>query len=265
MYSTICPKIQLCGALTDGLDRIAESAVKAYGNGKKLAFADKAGAFHSEEKLAAVLGQMDCADQNVRIAAGVLAQGCPEDGVKTAVLMVNSLLREAHARGICEQALCDAIGPVVCYMQDYLARIDRETGKGLSGGGLYLINLARPLDYFANQHPEFADTARLMITVLAEPLKALAKSAKLDPSEVYERVKALAPNQFFSLNHFGLERSIDRETAHVDVFVYGLDMRDKRIKNLLDADVTVSLETACKMLDYVCEKVKNICNIADIL
>lgn len=176
-----------------------------------------------------------------------------------------ALLREAHARGIRENELCTAIGPVTSFMKEYLARMDKETGKGLPGGGLYFINLARPLDDFANRNPNYTAAARLMISALADPLKALAENAKLDPCEVYERVKALAPNQFFSLNHFGLERSIDRETAHVDVVKIGLDLTDGRIKNLLDADILVPLETACAVLDYIAEMTVEICKIADVL
>ncbi len=266
MYATICPPIQICPTLLDGLNQLAETAAKVYGNQKKLSYLDKSGRFCRETHFSTVLSEMVCSEQNVQAVVGILTQqGCPKDGVKTAVLLLSALLHGVHTHGIQEQDFHASITPMTTYMKEYLQRIDRQTQKGLPGGGLYLINLARPLDSFANNNPQYAMATRLMVAALAEPLKTLAKNAKLDPCEVYERVKALAPNQFFSLNHFGLERSIDRENTYTDVIEYGVDLADQRIKNLLDANITVSLQTAYDMLDYVADMAKEICAIADFV
>lgn len=266
MYATTCPRVRACKIFLDGFDRLAQTAAKIYGTGKKLAYLDKMSGFHMEKRFSTIMNEMVCKDPCVQAVTSLLTQQpCLKDGSKTSILLLNALLHEAHTRGIHEDDLHISIEPVMTYMKEYLQRIDQQTQKGLPGGGLYLVNLARPLDYFANQNPQYAAMSRLIIAILTEPLKTLAKNANLDPCEVYERVKALAPNQFFSLNHFGLERSIDRETTHVDVIEYGPDLADNRIKNLLDADITVSLETAYNMLDYVADMVKKIYDIADFV
>ena len=249
----------------EGIDKLAACAQKSYGNGKATAFLDCHSNFRTEMSFRTVMQEIESRDTAVQTACKFLVSiDCPEDGAKTAVILLNALLKETAACGISERKLIASLTPVVSYMKEYLARIDQETGKGIPGGGLYLLNLARPLDYFAAQHSNHEAVVQAVISILAEPLKVLAENAGIDPCQVYERVKMLAPNQFFSLNHFGLERSIDRGTGHVDVFSIGLDVSDSKLKNFMDADIMVSLDTGCKILDYLDCAVKKLFAIASV-
>lgn len=257
--------IKICPTLMEGIDKLAACAQKSYGNGKATAFFDCHSNFHAEMSFRTVMQKIESKDIAVQTACKFLVSlDCPEDGVKTAVILLNALLRETAACGISERQLSESLTPVVSYMKEYLTRIDQETGKGIPGGGLYLLNLARPLDYFAARYSNHEAVVQAVISILAEPLKLLAENAGIDPCQVYERVKMLAPNQFFSLHHFGLERSIDRETGHVDIFSIGLDVSDSKIKNLMDADIMVSLDTGCKILDYLDCATKKLFAIASV-
>ena len=47
-------------------------------------------------------------------------------------------------------------------------------------------------------------------------------------------MKALAPNQFFSLNQVGIERSISVDSPYTDIWTMGFDPIDGTIKDCRD-------------------------------
>ncbi|MGE4549415.1 MAG: hypothetical protein AB7C89_07710 [Intestinibacillus sp.] len=255
-----------CSVLRAGIHKISRLAQNTYGTRKKIQFSDKDGTSQYSTDLGYVLQHATMQDQEMKAAAGLLtSEAMPEDGVKTAVLLIHAFLERAQEINLSEQNVYNSMPAILDTMKVYLHRIAREHDGLLPGSGLYLMNLMRPLLHLARTHVETKDAVHALIAVLSLPMKVLAVNAGADPCEVYERIKTLAPNQFFSLNHFGLERSIDREDSHTDVFSFGIDISDGKIKDVFDADIAVPLDTGIAVLDYWGSITKQFHSVSEVL
>lgn len=255
-----------CSVLRTGIRKISDLAQNTYGTRKKIQFSDKDSAYQYSAELGYVLQHAIMQDQDMRTATGLLtSEAVPEDGVKTAVLLLNAFLERVQVVNLSERSVHNSMPEILDSLKGYLRRIAREHDGLLPGSGLYLMNLMRPLMHFARTHAEAKEVAHAFTAVLSLPMKALAINAGADPCEVYERIKTLAPNQFFSLNHFGLERSIDPSDSHTDVFSIGIDLLNGEIKDVFNANITVPLDTGIAVLDYLGSIMKQFYSVSDVV
>ena len=82
---------------------------------------------------------------------------------------------------------------------------------------------------------------------------------------MFERVKALAPNQFFSLHQVGIENSIRVDAAHTDYIRVGLDLQKGTIRDLQAAGVMENVETVQQVLQFVKQSVKAVLDVASAI
>jgi hypothetical protein len=90
----------------------------------------------------------------------------------------------------------------------------------------------------------------------------LAEAAGLNGYEVFERVKALAPNQFFSLHQVGIEDSIPVNSHYTDYIRMGLDLTDGKIKDLCMARQMLEATEVENILNFVGRALYTILDIA---
>ena len=75
-------------------------------------------------------------------------------------------------------------------------------------------------------------------------------------------MKALAPNQFFSLNQVGIERSISVDSPYTDIWTMGFDPIDGTIKDCRDMAYRDKEEDVRNVLLAVKSALQVIWNIA---
>ena len=78
-------------------------------------------------------------------------------------------------------------------------------------------------------------------------------------------MKALAPNQFFSLHQVGIERSIQVDPTHTDYIRVGLDLEKGTVRDLLEAGVLEDGALIRQVLAFVRERGEALLGVADIL
>ncbi|WHH58584.1 TCP-1/cpn60 chaperonin family protein [Petroclostridium sp. X23] len=267
MYNTSKRTVKYCNELARGTDKLATLAEKIYGTDELIQYMSRTGEYKCTTSFGTIIQDGMFKDEDIQRAVAVLnIPKMPKDGVKTALILCNELIKQSVKNPECEENIVKSLQPIIEFMKNYLKRIAKETEGILPGGGLYLMNLGRPLSRYAlHDQPNYSVMAQLMISVLAKPLLTLAENANAKPYEVYERVKVVAPNQFFSLNHFGLERSIDFSDTYTDIFKMGFDIKDGKIKDLMANNTTITLEEGIEILDYLVEIFNNVLKVAAIV
>ena len=122
------------------------------------------------------------------------------------------------------------------------------------------MNLIRPLMYFADETRN--PSARVLADAAAKPLQAIAENAGAQFHEVYERVRAAAPNQFYSLHQIGLKSShIPMHDDHVDIVRFGLEMESGRICDLCEKEITLPIEIGQAVIRQTTAIVQAFCNV----
>ncbi|MDF2655914.1 MAG: hypothetical protein K0R19_2388 [Bacillota bacterium] len=232
--------------LLAGLNFIVQKVSAAYGNGGELLFQDSAGNLLRTERTEELLKRAKFEDRSAEYARGLIA-GCgpAEDGTKTALILAADLLEKLQGGAVSSEEMRKGLPEIVEFSKNYLRRTEAAYGA-LPGAGLYLLTLMRPLIRLCDQ--EQVGAAGIVASAVSCPLKTLAENNGLVFHEVYERVKATAPNQFYSLHHFGIDGSVEEREPH-DAITFGPDIRSKKHVNLLEAGITVPLETALAVLD----------------
>lgn len=252
-----------CPALSDGVHALAQVAARLYGSGKLVQYIDSDGGYHTTPSFAVLLQNAQLAQQKGRAAAVLRQAEIPADGVKTALILLSALLERGVAAG-CTAQDWTQLDDLLAYGAAYLPRVTRENSGLLPGGGLFLMTLAAPVRKYARDKRD-TSAANILIHALAQPLLALAQTAGVDGCEVYERVKALAPNQFFSLHQVGIERSISTDSPYTDILRMGLDPADGKIKDLSHAPHGVELAVGEQTLAFVRRALSKVLDIAAVL
>lgn len=194
-------------------------------------------------------------------AAAVLNQvNVPKQGVKTALIILNALLERGAQTG-CREDDWQQISAMLDYGTSFAARVAAENDGQVVGGGLTLLTLCRPMRKYGREH-QCEQAADVVIYALEQPLLKLAEAAGFDGYEVFERVKALAPNQFFSLRQVGIENSICVNAAHTDYIRVGLDIQRGTVQDLQAAGVLESVEMTQRILQFVKQGITAVLDVA---
>jgi chaperonin GroEL (HSP60 family) len=250
--------------LLRGLAVIAKAAASVYGSGRILCVNATGGSVYSE-KMKVILTDGRFEDPDAEYARQLLIrQELPEDGLKTAVLLTNECLQTAQVSRLDKQDFLDGMDSLLKTASEKLQEIAKANGKILPGGGLYLLNLCRPVMReleSAGAHP----VCRKFVYALEKPFLLLAENAGREPHEAFSRVQAVAPTQFYSLKHFGLEGGHIPLSEHRDLWRIGIDLRNGKIVDLMAADVTIPLEIALATLETVRAFASCVCSVHCVL
>ena len=237
-------------SLKSGLFKLRDIAACAYGNGKWIQYRDAAGTC----KLTMSMGEASK-------ALAVLSTGTlPENGVKSMVILLVSLLEKAENLG-CTEADVNAVYALLEYAAEYLPAIAKENNGELLGSVLPYMTLIKPLNKRARElgNERAAATMEYALTTL---LLTFTEANGANGYGVYERMKALAPNQFFSLNQVGIERSISVDSPYTDIWTMGFDPIDGTIKDCRDMAYRDKEEDVRNVLLAVKNALQVIWNIA---
>ena len=253
-----------CAVLREGVSALASAAAAVYGTQKKVQFRQKDGGYGSVCAFSALLEQAAFAEEPTARAAALLEEsGLPQDGAKTVLLLLDALLTYGTQAG-CTEEDWRQVGEVLDYGARLMPKLAAEHDGKVIGGGLALLTLCRPFRKYGRDHG-CGRAAAVAAYAMEQPLLKLSAAAGVNGHQVYERVKALAPNQFFSLNQVGIERSIQTTVNHMDVIQMGLDLRIGTVRDLLEAGVLQDPEELQAVLGSAKTALEKILDIAALL
>lgn len=248
-------------SLKSGLFKLRDIAACAYGNGKWIQYWDAEGSCKLTASMGEVIKNACTEDAETAKALAVLsANELPENGVKTMVILLAALLEKAEQLG-CTEADVNAVYALLEYAVKYLPAIAKENNGELLGSVLPYMTLIKPLNKRARElgNERAAATMEYALTTL---LLTFTEANGANGYGVYERMKALAPNQFFSLNQVGIERSISVDSPYTDIWTMGLDPIDGTIKDCRDMAYRDTEEDIRNVLLAVKNALQVIWNIA---
>ena len=248
-------------SLKSGLFKLRDIAACAYGNGKWIQYWDAEGSCKLTASMGEVIKNACTEDAETAKALAVLsATELPENGVKTMVILLAALLEKAEQLG-CTEAEANAVYALLEYAADYLPAIAKENDGALLGSALPYMTLILPL----NKRARESGNERVMAVMeyaLTTLLLTFAEANGANGYSVYERVKSLAPNQFFSLHQVGIERSISVDSPYTDIWTMGFDPIDGTIKDCRDMAYRDTEEDIRNVLLAVKNALQVIWNIA---
>lgn len=255
----------VCGSqLALGLDIIADAAAKAYGGGNIISM-DAAGKVLCSDKMKDIIVGGCFEDPDAECVRQLIAQeGLPEDGLKTAVLLANEFLQVGQADGIDKQDFLAGADSFLKTAAEKLQEISKANSENLPGGGLYLLNICRPVMQTQENASE-CTISKKFVCVLEKPFLILAKNAGRQPHEAFVCVKAAAPTQFYSLKQFGLRDGHIPLTEHRDLWRMGIDLQTGKVVDMLEADINVPLNTALSTLKTVRVILTVLCAVRSVL
>lgn len=260
MYTTNRKLFLIDKKIKMGIRQLAEIAGTIYGTNDTIFFRSSID-YENSNKLSEILKSANFQDVETAYAAAFMCRSSlPEDGVKTAVVFLNEFICYCDKFALPEDLVSKNIDNINQYLNQYLERIVRENQGKLPGGGLAYLTLQRPVIKYCRDH-NIEILGNIYAKILAKPLALLADNSGLEFNEVYERVKALAPNQFYSLNQVGIERSINIQSRYTDVITMGLDISDGKIKNLMDSGIYDDLNSTKAALALLTQWVKDLLTI----
>ncbi len=256
--------VVFCESLRNGVAGLTSAAASTYGTGKTIQYRSKTGEYVATSSFAEILKEALPDSADMARAASVLRQAdVPEQGVKTALIVMDALLERGVQAG-CTEDDWQQIFAMLDASVSFAERVGAENGNQVPGGGLTFLTLCRPMrKYGRDQGCEQAASA--LIYALEQPLLKLAEAAGFDGYEVFERVKALAPNQFFSLHQVGIERSICVDATHTDYIRIGLDVEKGTVGNLQAAGIVEPVEMIRQVLQFVKRSMAALLNVANTL
>lgn len=253
--TVICAKVHL------GVSQLAGAASVVYGTQKSVQYPTATGGYASSTSFAQVLSDASFKEESTARAAALLRHAdIPKQGVKTALIILEALLSRGGGSGCVEEDWC-AVSALIEHAVEYLNRIAKEHNGNVAAGGVTFLSLCRPVQKFGREH-SCERAASIVSYALKQPLLKLAATVGYDGYEVYERVNALAPNQFFSLNQIGIEQSIQTIPRYTDYIRVGLDTEDGTLKDLCTNERMTDAEELRASLLFVQRALCSILNIA---
>ena len=260
MQNKIKKPAVLCGKLQEGIRKLENVAAATYGTGRMLQYKNRAGRYASTASFAELLREAAFNDSDMDRTAAVLRDAeIPGQGVKTALILLSALLERGTRIG-CAEEDWQHISSILDYGTSFLDRIAAESGGKVPGGGLTLLTLCRPLQKYGRDS-QCERAAGVVTYALEQPLLKLAEASGFDGCEVFERVKALAPNQFFSLHHVGIENSIPVDAKYTDYIKVGLDIQKGSVMDLQSAGVMEDVELLKQVLQFVNQSMTAVLNV----
>lgn len=261
MYNRVSQVVTMSPPVRNGLRDLAAAAAAVYGNGRLVQYQDATGTSRVTCNFRVLLQSARPINRDAACALAAFNQATlPQDGVKTAVILLAAATKRFSAIGGTAKDLVD-IADLLDYGAIYLERVAHETDGQLLGGALPYMTLIRPIVKHARDH-DCLRAADVLSYALVRPLLCLAEAAGDDGAAVYERVKALAPNQFFSLHQVGIARSISTDTPYTDILTMGYDPTDGCIKDCRETAYRENLADIQQVLHFVKTTLNTLYNIA---
>lgn len=247
--------------LSNGLNQISAVAAKTYGTGHGIVYHSVSGRSEQAARFTDYLDKAWMQDSTMEDARAVLAAlEWPNDGAKTAMLLANELLQAMQKNQLHARKILDSLPETGAFTQEQIKRMAREQDGKLIGGGLWLMNLIRPLVYFADETKNLSAVA--LADAATKPLQAIAENSGARFHEVYERIRSAAPNQFYSLHQIGLKNShIPMHDDHVDIIRFGLEMKSGRICDLREKGIMLPVETGLAVIQQTIAIVQAFCSV----
>jgi hypothetical protein len=265
MYTNIEPKLEFSEFLAKGIEKLSSLAAKTLSTGKKIQFITVSGEYKSSSHFKNIVLEACFSDININhTIAALKSTNIPDDGVKTAIILCDRFFKQVQLLPLFEKDLKAPILEVLEYCKNYLSRMAGENSGMLPGGGLYLMTLIKPVWKYTN-NKGWNNLGKAFSEAFISPMLIIAANAGIAEHEAFERIKAMAPNQFFSLNHVGMERSIKDHSNYVDVIRMGFDRRDTKIKDLLEANIAEPLSVGKGIIDCLGCMIEVFSNIAEIV
>ena len=250
--------------LVRGLGIIAKAAARAYGSGNIISMST-AGKIVCSDKMKNVIIGGCFGDPDAECVRQLISQKeLPEDGLKTAVLLANECLQIGQTDGIDRQDFLDGIDSFLKTGAKKLQEIAKANSESLPGGGLYLLNICRPVIQDMQSTSE-CTTYRKFVCALEIPFLVLTKNAGKHAHEAFACVKAAAPTQFYSLKQFGLKDGHIPLTEHRDLWHMGIELQTGKIVDVMEIGITVPLNTALSVLETVRVILAVLCAVRSIL
>lgn len=192
--------------------------------------------------------EADSGDNSIEAQLIKLIEG-ERNGVKTALIFADAVCNR-HDTIVNGEELVQIFAEAGCWLE----KMNAQSTKGLPGGGMWMMNLVRPLNAFCRSREISPPLWQAVVGSLKYPLLALIETAGYDVYDTYAQIKNSMPNQFYSLHHHGLAGSIPDVSRYADVGVYGFDLEKGKIADLMEANITISLEE-CKRILKLAEKI----------
>lgn len=250
--------------LKEGISALASAAADAYGTQKKVQFRRKDGGYGFTCSFSDLLERAVFEEEPLTRAASILEEsGLPQDGVKTLLLILDALLTYGVECG-CTAEDWRQVNEILDYGVQVMPKLAAEHNGKVVGGGLTFLALCRPFQKYGRDHG-CKKAAAVAAFAMEQPLLKLSVAAGVNSYQVYERVKALAPNQFFSLNQVGIERSIRISEDHMDVICMGLNIQTGKICDLTEVGILHDSEDLQVILQSVKAALTQVMNIIVLL
>jgi hypothetical protein len=254
-----------CPEILYGLSVIAAAAGSVYGTDSKILSASKDSVICTN-KMKILIEQGTFEECNAELVRKHISNlELPADGLKTSIIIAEKMLSTAYEAGMDHRAFLRDVKAIAerCIYEFELMNVSSE--NGLPGSGLYLMNVTRSLmRYFEETNGGATGHSELLIEAMHEPCILIARNAGRDPYEAYARIKGASPTQFYSLHHFGLERSVPL-TKDRDLWKYGFDVSDGNIIDVYSRGITVPLDTATDVINTVVLLCEAICSVKGLL
>lgn len=256
MYSIQKTRVVWNEGLLYGLSRLAELAESIYGTEEAILFQtekgfEKSGSFYSLCQNA-VFEEPEMA----YAAAALKSLDLPKDGVKTIILLLKEFMLQSEELGMTKDVILHHADDITEMLCNHLDKAAGQLNGNLPGGGLTYITLQRPLVKYCRAH-DLKPLDSAYIKSFAKPLLAIAKNAGAESYEAFERVKALSPNQFFSLHQVGIERSVKDSSPYADVITKGINLKTGKIENLCDAKIFDDLSDVKTVISFLNRCIKD--------
>ncbi len=250
----------------NGLEKITKSLSLIYGTKGEILSKDRNGNCISTSKLKKLMTEGCFRDYESEFVRGLISCcDIPEDGGKTGVILAYNIIKGMLKYGVSVSESLRLLDAIEIKSNKVISDLSAVNDGILPGGGLLLENIKRPVVKALKNEGFPEDLGNCVLEAFTKPLLILAENAGKEPHEVFERVRGLAPNQFYSLNHNGLERSIDGSTVTSDIYQFGLNIENRKIENLMVSGITEMNEYYVLAISFAVEICKSVILVKTVL
>ena len=247
MYDTILEQTVSIDSIRNGLSLLAGAVSAVYGTDRLICAVNSEGRSICTSNIKTLIAQAKFHNIDAERVRLLLA-GCelPEKGTDTAIILANEYVEYAFTQGIGRDSFREILRVITEAGTAELSIIAKHNKGLLAGNGLFLMNIQRRVYRVLREH--WVDKKSVgFIHAFEKPLLIQALNCGRQPQEVFSRIQAVAPTQFYSLEHYGLGRSIPT-TDDRDLWRFGLASDTRKITDLFDKGVVIKEEQAQEIL-----------------
>ena len=245
----------------DGLSKIACMISSVYGTDMEMSAFNRSGELFFSTYADVIIRDGRFCDRQAEAARYMLNSiEMPEGGAATAILLADAYLKYARENGKGRKGCVNAVRKLTGFAVSEITRAACANQGVLAGECVFLLNIQRPV-YRMMKNENMDEGSIGYIYALAEPVLTIARNCGRQPHEVFSRLQSVAPTQFYSLDQYGMSRSIP-STGDRDLWRFGLDGDRNEITDLFAVSKVVKGDTACAIMQAACEITERICRTA---